>query len=71
MLTEAGFDVIVTYGISGSYGIRDEFPYLFKRLDSLPGSWRINRALKTLDRYDNLGHMILFICKKPEVSPGK
>lgn len=64
LLESAGFEVIETHGIAGSFGIRDEFPTLFRLLDRLPGSWRINRYLRMFDRLDNWGHMILFVCKK-------
>jgi SAM-dependent methyltransferase len=64
ILERTGFEVIETHGISGAFGIRDEFPDLFQILDRLPGSWRINRYLKKFDRLNNWGHMILFVCRK-------
>lgn len=64
ILEKAGFDVFEIHGIAGSYGIRDEFATLFRFIDCLPGSWKINRWLKRFDSMDSWGHMILFICKK-------
>lgn len=63
-LENAGFEVVKTHGVAGSYGFRDEFLDFFRMLDRLPGSWLINRFLKRFDRIDSLGHMILFICRK-------
>jgi SAM-dependent methyltransferase len=64
MLEKAGFTVVETGGVVGSFAVRDEFHELFKFLDRLPGSWLFNRFVKKLDRYNELGHMILFVCKK-------
>jgi SAM-dependent methyltransferase len=64
ILERAGFEVIEAHGISGAFGIRDEFPTLFRLLDRLPGSWRMNRFLRRFDRLENWGHMILFVCRK-------
>ena len=63
-LSAAGFHVLSTHGISGVYGLKDEFPFLRFFINNLPGGWRMEKYLNKFQFLNKFGHMILFVCNK-------
>lgn len=64
ILKEIGFKILTTYGIAGAFGIRDEFPRIFRSIDRFPGGWMVNRWIKNFDNSNRFEHMRLFVCQR-------
>lgn len=65
ILEKIGFNIIDTKGIDGYFGLREELPFLFRILDRLPGHYRIKRYLMNAQWPKTMGHIVLFVCRKP------
>jgi SAM-dependent methyltransferase len=66
-LRSAGFRIVGKMPYGGFKGVRDEFPAL-RRVASWRGvGWRLERWLRSSEWVErNLGHMILFVCRKAQ-----
>jgi SAM-dependent methyltransferase len=65
ILEKAGFTVIDTFTYDGYKGVKDEIAMIKKILQWRGIGWRLQNWLKSWDWAErNLGHMIMFVCRK-------
>jgi len=66
LLNSAGFNVLDRIGYSVPKGVKDEIPGIGSIFAVRGIGWRLQRILQSWTwAQKNLGHMILFICRKP------
>jgi SAM-dependent methyltransferase len=65
LLGKTGFVVIDTFPYDGYKGVKDEIAIIRRMLQWRGIGWRLQNWLKSWDWAErNLGHMILFVCRK-------
>lgn len=69
ILQKAGFIIVNTFVYDGFKGIKDEIPLLQHMFKWRGIGWRLERWLRSWQWAErNLGHMILFVCRKAKQS---
>jgi SAM-dependent methyltransferase len=70
LLVQAGFEPIDCYPYDGEKGIRDEFPYARLPLRCLTQLPLVGRVVKRRLQHSRIGHMLMFVARKPESVAG-
>jgi hypothetical protein len=67
LLQTAGFEVVDQMLYDGFKGVKDEIPLLRQMFKWRGVGWRLRRWLRSWGWAErNLGHMILFVCRKAQ-----
>ena len=67
ILQQMGFTIVNTFLYDGFKGIKDEIPLLRQMVEWRGIGWRLQRWLRSWEWAErNLGHMILFVCRKAQ-----